>query len=421
MFSGGITKFKNPNGGSPVTQTPEPTFSVTTVLNSSTVQYLVNTNLTEEQTLYYTLLGNVTNQNFTTGGISGSFAVNSFGSATVSLNCNVYHDIGNTNTFQFQLRTGGIDGTVVDVGDNVTIQSQTNITATGGNISSISGFKIHTFDTPGNTTFTISSFGNYGWALTDYFRTLIVGGGGGGGRTASTSYIAGGGGGGGGFYQSNTVVTDMGLGTYNISVGAGGIVSDFGSSLQGGGNSSFGSNVVTGGGTGGSGYPSSGTSTGSASKTGGLDRGAGGGAGAGAFDTPNVTISGGAGTNSGGAGRRSASGAFGTFVGGGGGGANTAGTTGTISGSTIVPGPGGNGNISTITGNAVYYAGGGAGSGRWLSNTTVLTAIGGLGGGGNTSVAGTNGLGGGGGANAVGGGGVVIVSYPDVGSFRYFT
>lgn len=420
MF-GRFTKYRNPNGGTPITSTPEPTFSVTTILNSSTVTYNINTNLTEQQTLYYTLAG-AESDDFTNGPNVGSVTVNSFGSATVTRNCNVYNDIGNVTVFQFQLRSGGLDGEIVALGDNVTIQSQTNITATGGNISYIPGFKLHTFDSPGNSTFTISSLGNYGWALTDYFSTLIVGGGGSGGTISGTAYAAGGGGG-GGFYQSNTVVTNMGLGSYTVTVGSGGTTTSnvFNNSPAFGSNSSFGSNVVTGGAPGGSIFPSTGTSVGSNSRTGGLDRGGGGGAGAGISDTSNTTISGGTGTAAGGAGRRSQSGAFGTFVGGGGGGANTAGATGTISGSTIVPGAGGNGLVSNITGNSVVYAGGGAGSGRWLSNSTVITAVGGLGGGGNTNVAGTAGLGGGGGANALGGRGVVILRYPDVGSFRYFT
>lgn len=421
MFSR-FTRYRNPNAGTPVTSTPEPTFSVTTIINSSTVTYNINTNLTQEQTLYYTLVG-AESDDFSSGGNVGSVAVNSFGSATVTRNCNVYNDIGNVTTFQFQLRSGGLDGQLVATGDNVTIQSQTNITATGGNVSYIAGFKLHTFDSPGNTTFTLSSLGNYGWALTDYFSTLIVGGGGSGGTISGNTYAAAGGGGGGGFYQANTVVNNMGLGTYTVSVGSGGTTTSdvFNNAPAFGGNSSFGSNVVTGGAPGGSSYPSTGSSTGSNSRTGGVDRGAGGGAGATIYDTPNVTISGGTGTANGGAGRRSASGAFGTFVGGGGGGANTAGTTGTISGSTIVPGPGGNGLISAITGNNVVYAGGGAGSGRWLSNSTVIAAAGGTGGGGDTNVAGTDGLGGGGGANALGGDGVVMVRYPDVGSFRFFT
>jgi hypothetical protein len=438
MFGGRITKFKNPNGGLVVNQTPEPTFNVTTVLNSSTVQFLINTSLTQEQTLFYTLLGNVTNQNFSSGGgTTGSFAVNSSGSATLSFGCNVSHDLGNTNTFQFQLRTGGIDGTVVDVGDNVTIQSQTNIIASGGNVSTIPGFKLHTFDTPGNTTFTLSSFGNYGWALTDYFRTLVVAGGGGGGNNSiyvspsgvtSSLYYVGGGGGGGGFYQANVVITDAGLGTYNVTVGAGGLTSNvFNNTPAFGGNSSFGSNVVTGGGPGGSAYPGGGgNSRGGASRVGGVDRGGGGGAGSSGYDTVNVTITGGAGTNVGGTGFTTSRGSFGAYAGGGGGGANTRGANATItavgvSPVVIVPGNGGNGNISTITGNSVYYSGGGASNGRWFSNATAITATGGLGGGGNSFVAGVNGLGGGGGANAVGGSGIVIVSYPDVGAFRFFT
>jgi len=84
------------------------------------------------------------------------------------------------------------------------------ISATGGNVSALApgnGYKYHTFTTPG--TFTVTTGGTC--------EVMLVGGGGGGGGS-----VGGGGGGGGGglLYHPSLLLTS---GTYNVTVGSGGL------------------------------------------------------------------------------------------------------------------------------------------------------------------------------------------------------
>lgn len=416
MFgSGRITGFSN-RAVTPVTNTPTPTFSVTTnILSGSSVRWDIDTNLTQEQTLYYIIEG-ATTADLQGLPVSGSFAVDIDGNYQLDRNLQSNIDIGVDKSFQFRLYSNDSYSDLLATGTNVDVRSQTGVTATGGNITyNESGtLAIHTFDTPGNTTFTLSSIGNYDWTVFDLFRTLIVGGGGGGGNTivlSGTAYYAGaGGGGGGGFLQSNVRLVDMITTSYSVSVGTGGNV------FQNGANSAFGSNVAIGGGRGG----------GSVSTT-TINAGANGGSGGGgAADTlPTRSLAGGTGTAgpprqgyNGSAGYASSIGPL--ELGGGGGGAGSAGTAPILTPTnSIRPGSGGNGAISNITGANVYYAGGGGGNRGQLQNASI--GFGGIGGGGNAFVAGTNGLGGGGGAGSAGGSGIVIVTYPKISEYRYFT
>jgi len=83
------------------------------------------------------------------------------------------------------------------------------LSATGGTISSITGYRVHTFSTPGTSTFIPRQNGT--------IEVLVVGGGGDGGP-GSGSYGGGGGGGGAVIYNKLANVTS---GTpYPITVGA---------------------------------------------------------------------------------------------------------------------------------------------------------------------------------------------------------
>ncbi len=110
--------------------------------------------------------------------------------------------------------------------------SNSSITATGGTITEVDGYRIHTFYTSG--TFTIEVATNV--------EVLVVAGGGGGGR------YGGGGGAGGLIYNSAFAVTAQG---YSVTIGAGGAghVGDAQSGGNGGsgGNSVFSSLTATGG------------------------------------------------------------------------------------------------------------------------------------------------------------------------------
>ncbi len=127
--------------------------------------------------------------------------------------------------------------------------------ATGGTITTVNGYKIHTFTSSG--TFTPATNGNVEY--------LVVAGGGGGGPTATGMSGTGGAGGmltGSAIFTSGTA--------YTVTVGAGGAVN------SNGGNSSFGNIVAIGGGHG---VLRSGTATSGGSGGGGGDFGGVGGSG----------------------------------------------------------------------------------------------------------------------------------------------
>ena len=247
------------------------------------------------------------------------------------------------------------------------LKSRKKFNATGGIITIVDGYKIHTFNS--SDTFTTNMSGDV--------EVLVVAGGGSG--------HGGGGGGGGGVVRHNKFSV---FGNTVVTIGAGG--------TGGGGNginSTFSTLTAIGGGSGGE-YGQNGYN--------------GGSGGGGASYT---TATGGLGVvgqgNSGGA-------VTSGVVGAGGGGAGTIGGNG----GSHVGGNGGNGLLISISGYPVYYGGGGGGG----APASLNVGTGGLGGGGvggylvNSSgngVPNTGGGAGGGynGAGGTGGSGVVIVRY----------
>ena len=241
-----------------------------------------------------------------------------------------------------------------------------------------------------------------------YTVTYLCVAGGGGSGDAKTANQYGTGGGGAGGYRTGTFSAETGA-AYSVIVGSGGAVITNGSD-----SSISASNLTTitstGGGRGG---PQSSTKTGAAggSGGGGSDNAAGGDG-----NTPAVTPS--QGNNGGGSTSQA------NTAGGGGGGASAVGTAG---GSSSNGGAGGAGTSNSITGSSVTYAGGGGGGSGYSGNPGSSAGSGGAGGGGNGSTggSGTNGQantggGGGGGRGAQGsspsgssgGSGVVIFSLP---------
>ena len=207
------------------------------------------------------------------------------------------------------------------------------VSATGGTITEINGYRIHTFTSSG--TFTMISGGNIEYLV-------VAGGGGGGGRI--------GGGGGAGGYRSSVqgessgagvsaeIIISLASNSYSVVIGGGGTGS--GGTGSSGQNSSFGTIISLGGGGG------AGTDGYS-----GLNGGSGGGGGRygngpGGTGTVGQGYGGGTGTAPAANPDRS----------GGGGGAGSAGANG------ITSGNGGSGITSYITGIAVGRAGGGAGN-----------------------------------------------------------
>ena len=288
--------------------------------------------------------------------------------------------------------------------------------ATGGTESVSGSYRIHTFTAGG--TFIASTAG-------DVEYLVAAGGGGGGGN------LSGGGGGGG----VKTATLPISVGSYSITVGAGGAGSlgtQVGTSGASGGDSSVGILVTaTGGGGGGGG------ANGSAAGGGGSG---GGGSGYGAY-------AGGAGIGGQGYAGGTGGGGAPNYPGGGGGGAGGIGAT--VVNSSSRGGNGGPGALSAINGTTLYWGGGGGGGGY---TGGIGAGNGGVGGGGggscdngtagsgggsalnsgangavgspsNGGAAGTNTGGGGGGTSHVGGtwptggnggSGIVIIRYPIV-------
>ena len=281
--------------------------------------------------------------------------------------------------------------------------------ASGGSTStsSRSGYKVHTFTSPG--TFTVS-----GDVTNKTIEVLAIGGGGAGGE--------GGGGAGALRFTNNFTVSP---GNYSVSIGGGG------SGNQGQGNNgnptSFGNISAPGGGGGGGSSRSNGNPGGSG---GGCRRDNGGSRGNGASSGGSNNSN----SPSSGWGNRGGSGNVGNWCGGGGGG-GAGGVGGQGNGGSPNGergGPGGSGLSYSINGSSVQRAGGGGGGCEGSGNPS------GPGRGGNTSggggrggvsnqvpgsfgaSAGSSNTGGGGGGNAStsysggnhsGGSGIVIVAY----------
>ena len=307
-----------------------------------------------------------------------------------------------------------VDGTkgwlVTASAKNTDISSPQYVTATGGTITTVGNFKIHTFTGPG--TFCVSNAGNScGSSTVDY---MVVAGGGGGAANSNGA----GGAGAGGFRESSGAASGsysaspLGSGVsalpvsvqgYPITVGGGGAghVGD----PENAGNGSSGSNSVfssrTSAGGGGGGGAGAGVAGGSG---GGSGQGQSGG---GAGNTPPVSPPQG---NSGAASVPQERGA-------GGGGAGAAGSCVT----------GGAGVTSSINNSPVARAGGGGGGARCFPSVPGSAGSGGSGGGGagakgNNGTAGTANTGGGGGGagrkpgvgnftGGAGGSGIVIIRY----------
>jgi len=276
--------------------------------------------------------------------------------------------------------------------------------ATGGAVTNITqggvGYRVHTFTTVGNSTFTVTRGGQV--------EFLIVDGGGGGGSRGTIQ--AGGGGGAGGILQGIIFLTS---GTHSVIIGSGGQSGQTSpwDGANGQNSSALGFTAIGGGGGGGQ-QDRSGLPGGS-----GGGRSSGGGAGEPGIGTAGQGNNGGSGNNPTGTPRNLSP--FNASAGGG------AGSPGGSSTFVNVPPNGGTGLPSFISGTLNFYGGGGGAGQR---NIGTGTGFGGLGGGGNGGIRGgtvaqagapNTGGGGGGGSGtdgasnngAAGGSGIVVVRY----------
>lgn len=289
---------------------------------------------------------------------------------------------------------GGRGIVIVRVNNRPLVAQEAFEDATGGDIATWKGYRIHTFRESG--VFEMPHDG--------LIEVLVVGGGGGGGLGQPGGVYCGGGGGGAGGYVHRRVMA-LDAGSYAVTVGAGGEVGENGGDTRvfdivahGGGRGARHQHGSPFAGDGGSGGGSSVTMTETAAKfyrAGGCAIHA---------DDENLGHDGGSGCH-----------IYGPT---GGGGAGAPGGD-SVAGRESTPTVGGDGLPNSITGAEVWYAGGGAG---YRPNYKVS---GGRGGGGSSGPEndaavrnGVNGLGGGGAGDGRGGSGVVIIRYlrPDHGT-----
>jgi hypothetical protein len=341
----------------------------------------------------------------TAGSIIPSGATVSYQWQRASLLTGSYDDIAGATSNKYTLTTvdsnkyikvkvtgtGRYSGSIAT---SAALEIVTPCAASGGVVTDIGGYRIHTFTNIGSFIFTPTSSCN--------IELLVVAGGGGGGGA-----MGGGGGAGGLLYRASLSITAR---AYSLSVGKGG-AGGSGTSFGGanGDPSSFDTLSASGGGGGGyyTGSANSGMAGGSGGGGGGYMSGAGG---------ANISGQG----NIGGAGNA-------TFIAGGGGGAGSSGQAG----QSQAAGSGGLGITNPISGSIYgqnvsgnyYLAGGGGGGGYY--GITCTGGIGGSGGGGagtclssGSGIAGTPNTGGGGGGGGyasgiggAGGSGIVIIRY----------
>ena len=312
------------------------------------------------------------------------------------------------------------------------VYDATHITATGGTITTLGNYKIHTFT--GDGCFSVAYAGAGTCASPSNVDYLVVAGGGGGGRNS------GGGGGAGGYRTTfpspgcNAGAFPISATTYPISVGAGGAAGNPNCDGEGCSGSQAIFATITSAGGGGGGSPTTPPGV-------GLNGGSGGGGGPKGFPFGSCGHLGGSGNTppvsppQGNNGGRGAAGPNCGGATGGGGGASATGTNAVVPGSapsTNMGGCGGAGSPNSITGSAVTYAGGGGGSKFYTPGAGIPVpsgAPGGVGGGGDggaqgaspsgpnngtSATANTGGGGGAGGNNGAagnGGKGIVIIRY----------
>ena len=341
-------------------------------------------NLATGTLLHYYTTGNAG----ISGSNTGSVAMNGV-SNTITITSSSTIPANEIRNFNLILSESNL-GTPIATSNTITVvdSSAAYLNATGGNVTTIAGYKIHTFNS--SNTFAIT---NLSTATLKSLEYLIIAGGGGGGGTR------GAGGGAGGYRTGNVVAA--GDGNITVIVGAGGsgaTAAGFVTSATAAGstgnhsNISIGSISSAGGGGGAIGWSGSPHNVG---KSGGSGGGGGDGGVGGAGNTPSTSPSQG---NNGAAGPANG--------GGGGGGAGGAGS-GTS---------GGAGSSSSITGTATTRAGGGGGAPAGPGGSGGGGTAGGIAGGAGATNTGSGGGGGGPGGGPTelggnGGSGIVIIRY----------
>jgi hypothetical protein len=182
-------------------------------LVGSNITFTINATNANTTTLYYTTDGNVNTTNFI-GGNTGSFVANTTG-AVITLRANTNIPTNESRYFALQIRQDSTTGFISGSSANVTIDGfASQIFATGGNVITADGYRIHTFTSSNSFVITKTP------QVQGNVEILLVGGGGGpGGWSTVVQQGSGGGGAGGVLYRANATLSAQ---TYPIVVGAGG-------------------------------------------------------------------------------------------------------------------------------------------------------------------------------------------------------
>jgi len=256
--------------------------------------------------------------------------------------------VASNTAYSFTIRGTDTDGDIADQNYSWSIIN-VPLSATGGTVTTYSGYKVHTFTSSGTITFNKSGS----------VDVLVVAGGGGGGESI------GGGGGGGGFIASTAV--SVTTGSHTVTIGNGGAGHTGGGAsptapAASGGNSSALSLVAIGGGGGGSRHTNgvSGGSGGGAGGQGGVSQYGGSGTSGQGFKGGDTPANVGDGQN-----------------GAGGGGAGVA----AANISTPIKPNGASGIQNSFDGTTYWYAGGGGGNSH-TNSSAIGAGNGGNGGGG---------------------------------------
>jgi hypothetical protein len=251
---GFVTKRRGLGGQGGVTPAPSRNLTITPALsnNAETITWTIQSNMTFSPTLNY-VITNLSNTDFTDGAVTGNITLNSSGSFTITRNLDRLANYSNSNiTFSLQL-INPESNVLLGQSSNAVVKPATPLTATGGDTVTVydNKFTIHTYTTTGNSSFNISSLGDYPANL-DVWAVVANGGGAGGGGFsykesifgAVTNYTQyGGNGGAAGFvYEGNIRANTLSVGTVGVSVGVGAS----NATLFIPGNSSFANIVPTG-------------------------------------------------------------------------------------------------------------------------------------------------------------------------------
>lgn len=250
---GFFAKRKGLGGQGGVTPAPNRGLTVTPVLsnNAETITWNIQSNMTFSPTLKY-VITNLSNTDFTDGAVEGNITLDSNGSFTLTRNLDRLANYSNSNiVFNLQL-VNPESNVLLGQSSNAVVKPATPLTATGGTVTLYDNkYTIHTYSTTGNSSFAVSTLGDYPANL-DVWAVIASGGGAGGqgfsykesvfGSVTNYTQYGGAGGQGGFVYEGNIKASTLNVGTVAVSVGVGAS----NATLFIAGNSSFANIVPTG-------------------------------------------------------------------------------------------------------------------------------------------------------------------------------